>query len=76
MMIDDPADPILENVSALAVLAADAERAERVRARCRARLARRAQDHEQRFGPALVAGFSVVYLSAVVHDVLKLRGIL
>ena len=68
------ADPILRNVSRLPVLPPDDRRAERVRARCRARLAQRAPEKKSELGHALFAGFCLAYLSAVVHDVLRLRG--
>lgn len=75
MMTDDTSDPILLSVSRLSVLKPDEQRAERLRARCRSRLARRAPEPRRGYGPALLAGFCLLYLSAVVHDVLRLRGL-
>lgn len=76
MMIDDAPDPILRTVSQLPVLIPDQRRAERLRERCRAKLARRAPENEGRLSQALIAALCLVYLSAVVHDVLRLRGML
>ena len=73
-MIDNTSDPILQRLSRLPVLASDQTRAERLRARCRARLDRQAPPSRQVFGPALIAGLCLLYLSALVHDVLRLRG--
>jgi hypothetical protein len=66
-------DPILPGVSRLPVLVPNEQRAARLRARCHARLARRAPEKTRGFGPAAVAGFCLLYLSAVVHDVLRVR---
>ena len=73
MTTDHDTDPILRSVSRLQTLTPDEGRAERLRARCRARLRRRAPEKARRFGPALIAGLCIVYLSAIVHDVLRLR---
>lgn len=72
MMIDDASDPILRSVGRLPVLTPDDRRAERLRARCRAKLARRAEPKERTFGHALIAGLCLIYLSAVVYDVIRL----
>lgn len=69
-------EALLRQVGRLTVLTSDAQRSGRLRARCRARLARRAPQPSGRFGPAVLAGFCLLYLSAVVHDVLQLRGML
>ena len=70
-MIQD--DPVLRRVSELTVLTSDHGRAERLRSRCRAALEQRAPVKRQRLGPALLAGLGLIYLSALVHDVLLLR---
>ena len=70
-MIQD--DPILRRMSELTVLTSDRRRAERLRARCRAELKQPATVARRRVGPALLAGLGLVYLSALVHDVLLLR---
>lgn len=69
-------DPILKLVSRLPEVTPDNQRADRVRAQCRAKLAPPARKHERLMGPALLAGFCLLYLSAIVHDVLQLRGML
>jgi hypothetical protein len=74
MTNDELPDPILRSVSRLPVLMPNKQRSELMRARCHAKLARRTPAKSERFGPAAVAGFCVVYLSALVHDVLRFRG--
>ncbi len=74
MTLDHDTDPLLRSVSHLQVLTPDEGRAERLRARCRARLAQRAPANNPRFVPALITGLCLVYLSAIVHDVLRLRA--
>jgi hypothetical protein len=69
-------DLLLRQVSQLTVLTPDERRAEHLLVRCRARLARRRAAPRQGYGPALLAGFCVLYLSAIVHDVLRWRGML
>lgn len=76
MTLDESSDLELQGVSRLPVLAPDQDRAERLRARCRARLARRTPAPRRRYSAALLAGICLVYLSAVVHDVLHWRGLL
>lgn len=73
-MIQD--DALLRQVGRLTVLTSDEQRAGRLRARCRASLARRAPQPSRRLGPAVLAGLCVLYLSAVVHDVMQLRNLL
>lgn len=74
MTIDEHTDPLLRAISRLPAVKPDEQRAERLRARCRARLIRRAPDNQTPgLGPALVAGVCLAYLSAVVHGVLRLR---
>ena len=73
MTTDHDNDPILLSVSRLQILTPDEARTERLRARCRARLGDRVPATNHRFGPALIAGLCVLYLSAIVHDVLRLR---
>lgn len=74
-MIDDAADPVVRKLRQLEMLAPDQRRAERVRERCRAQL-RRPPPRQSRLAPALVAGLGVLYLSAIVLDVLRLRGLI
>ena len=76
MMLDGHDDPILRHVSRLPELTPNQARADRVRARCRAKLAPPARNQASAIEPALLAGFCLFYLSAIVHDVLRLRGIL
>lgn len=66
----------LPSVSRLPVLTPDHVRAERLRAACRARLARRTPEPRRRFGPALLAGSCLLYLFAIVYDMLRWRGML
>lgn len=81
-MIDDP---ILGAVKRVPVLAPDEVRADKVRARCRAVLARRARQARREPGPrsiplllaqAVIGGVCVVYLSAVLGALVTLRGVL
>lgn len=70
-------DHLLRQVSRLTVLAPDERRAERLRAHCRAKLAQRPARAAQRpFGPAIFAGLCLLYLSAIVRDVLHVQGLL
>lgn len=73
-MFDNASDPIGRSVSRLPILSPDERRGGRLRERCRARLARCNAAKPRRFGHALVAGLCLLYLAAVVHDVLWLRG--
>ena len=73
-MIQD--DPLLRRVSELTVLTSDHRRAERLRSRCRAALGQRAPVKRQRLGPALLAGLGMIYLSALIFDVMALRALL
>jgi hypothetical protein len=75
MTNDELPDPILRSVSRLPLLTPNQQRGELLRARCHARLACRAPENTSRFAPAAAAGFCVVYLSALVHDVLRFRGL-
>jgi hypothetical protein len=74
-VIDDASDPIVRSLQRLGLLAPDERRAAQVRERCRARL-RRPPARERRLVPALVTGLCVLYLSAIVLDVLRLRGVI
>lgn len=74
-MIDDAVDPVVRQLRQLEMLAPHQRLAEQVRERCRARL-RRPPPRESRLGPALVAGLCVLYLFAIVIDVLRLRGVI
>lgn len=85
-MIDQSSDKALRELGRLPRLAPDPRRAERVRADCRARLARRGKPMARRTlnagsaalvcGQALLGGLCVIYLTAIVHDALRVRGIL
>ena len=74
------ADLILRAVSQVAHIEQDQSRADRTRARCRelqARLAaRRDEPTHRRFEPLLVAGFSLVYLTALFGNLLRWKGML
>jgi hypothetical protein len=72
--IDDP-DPVLRGISALPVLTPDARRSAVVREHCRARM-RQTAEPRPTLGPALLGSLCVLYLSAIVLDVLRLRGVL
>jgi hypothetical protein len=71
-MIDE-SDPIVRGIRALAVLTPDARRSAVVRARCRAGL-RHPPARQRPVGAALVGSLCVLYLVAIVLDVLRLRG--
>ena len=73
-MIED--DPVLRRVSELTVLTSDHRRAERLRSRCRAALEQRAPVKRQQVSPALLAGLGLIYLSALIFDVMALRALL
>jgi hypothetical protein len=75
VIVDDSSDPVLRSVSRLALLTPDERRAARLRERCRTRM-RRAPKPERTLGPVLFTGLCVLYLSALVLDVLRLRGML
>ncbi len=67
-------DLILNRISRLTALTPDPGRAERLRARCRARMARPVSERPRVVVPALLAGVGALYLSAVAANVLRLRG--
>ena len=81
-MSDEANISMLRNVP---MLEPDAARADRVRARCRAAMAQRQQQAARSIRRAeltarvleqvLVGGLCLIYLSAIVGDVLRLRGI-
>lgn len=73
MIGDHRSDPVLRDISRLAVLAPDARRAAQLRARCRARL-RRAPQPTRVLGPVLFTALCVLYLSALVLDAMRLGG--
>jgi hypothetical protein len=73
-VIDDAADPVVRQLRRLEMLAPDQRRAEQIRERCRGRLRR--PPPASRLGPALVTGLCVLYLFAIVIDVLRLRGVI
>lgn len=73
MIAHDDVDPLLRDLSRLAALTPDERRAVRVRARCRARM-RREPRPRRMLGPVVFAGLCVLYLTALVIDVLRLQG--
>lgn len=75
MIVDDASDLVLRSVSQLPALTPDQQRSAQLRARCRARM-RRGPKPEHRLGPVLFTGLCVLYLSALLLDVLRLRGVL
>lgn len=82
MTPDEARDPILMNLGRLSAISPDPARAERVRSRCRAELTRRRHRAERTarrrsltrrvLTPVFVGGFCLLYLSAVVYDVMQL----
>ena len=83
-MNDGADDLLLRDLPHLPVLTPDVARADRVRARCHDALAARqseaARSPRPRFTavalePALMGAFSLLYLAAVVLDVLRLRDV-
>ena len=73
MTVDDATDLMLRRVSQLPPLRPDERRSALVRARCRAQL-QRAPKPRRRLGPVLFTSLCVIYVSALVLDVLRLRG--
>ena len=84
MTPDDAHDPILIGLGQLGPLTPDQTRSERARARCHSTLTRRHQRAaravrglnvvRRALEPALVGAFGLIYLSAMIYDVL-LRGV-
>lgn len=85
-MMSDDRGLTAASLAGLQRLAPDADRAERVRARCRARLERRQQRPARAtamtggawglLAPAVVAVFCVVYVITLMATTLHLEGIL
>ena len=75
MIVDETSDPVLRRISRLPVFIPDERRAALLRQRCRARV-RRTPPPRRVLGPAVFTGLCVLYLSALVLDVLRLRGML
>jgi hypothetical protein len=85
MIPDEARDPILIGLGRLGTLTPDPTRSERARARCRIALARRELRRARTIRswsgvrhtiePALVAGFCLMYLSAMIYDVLLQRAL-
>ena len=83
-MNDGADDLIRRNLLHVGVVAPDRARSERVRARCHAALAARQSESARslrrtRFTaaalePVLMGAFCLLYLAAVIYDVLRLRG--
>lgn len=86
MTSDDADDAGAAGLDALARLAPDPDRAERVRARCRARLGRGRRRSARMavmtgrgrrlFAPVVIGGFCVLYVVALVTMALRLEGVL
>jgi len=82
MTQDEARDPILMNLGRLSAISPDPAHAQHVRSRCRAELTRRRHRAERTarrriltrrvLAPAFVGGFCLLYLSAVVYDVMQL----
>jgi hypothetical protein len=75
VIVDDASDRVLRSLRQLPMLSPDERRSAQLRARCRARM-RRAPKPERSLGPVLFTGLCVLYLSALVLDVLRLQGAL
>jgi hypothetical protein len=80
MIRDDARDPLLKDLRVLPALTPDPARAERVRARCRARLERarpadRAVDG-RRLAPVLVGCLCGVYIVGLIGLALRVYGLL
>jgi hypothetical protein len=86
MTTDEIDDPILRRVSQLPLLTPDPLRSERLRGRCRAKVARRrkpvrrapafVESCDRILAPAFVGALSVLYLSAIVYNALRVYGLL
>jgi len=86
MRSNDRRDDMLRALEGLVALTPDPARAERVRARCHAALARgqrrvarstpAAGSAVRGLGPALVGGLCVIYFLALVGNALRLHGVL
>jgi hypothetical protein len=84
-MTDGADDLMRRSVLQLPVLTPDRARAERVRACCHAALMARQSEGARSphhaglaalvLESALVGALSILYLAAVIHDVLRLRGV-
>ena len=80
MIPDEARDPLLIGLEQLGPLTPDPTRSERARARCHSMLTRRRQRAaraarglnvaRRAIEPALVGAFGLIYLSAMVYDVL------
>jgi hypothetical protein len=79
MIRDDARDPLLKDLRLLPALSPDPARAERVRARCRARLERtRPSEHRvdrRRFAPILVGCVCGAYIVGLFGLVLRVYGL-
>ena len=84
MTVYDDRDLVMQDLARLQPLAPDPSHAERVRARCHARLERKqlrseraalATSYARRIlAPAVVGGVCVLYVAALVSTVLRVRG--
>ena len=76
MTDDDATDLVLRSVGQLPPLRPDERRSAQVRARCRAQMRREAPKPQRWLGPVLFTSLCVIYVSALVLDVLRLQGVL
>ena len=75
MIVDETSDLVLRRVGQLPVLSPDESRSAQIRARCRAQM-RRTPKPQRKLGPVLFTSLCVIYVSALVLDVLRLRGVM
>jgi hypothetical protein len=73
---DDRPDLLLRSISRLVVLTPDERRAERFRERSRLQMRRPPPKPGSVLGPVLFTGLCVIYLGALVLDLLRLREML
>jgi hypothetical protein len=71
--IDDAADLVQRRISGLVVLTPDEQRAEQFRRRCRAQM-RCTPKPRSMLAPVLLTGLCMIYLGALVLDLLRLQG--
>lgn len=75
MIVDDVPDRVVRSIDGLVVLTPDQRRAEQFRERCRCQL-RRASKPASVLGPVLITSVGMIFLCALVLDLLRLRGLL
>ena len=84
MTADHPDDSVFRTLARLPAATPDAARSDRVRTRCHAVLSRHrlateraaARSRARSLAPALVGGFCLTYLTAVVVGALRAHGLL